>query len=72
MVFADHGDLHGSHGQFRKTSPYEEACRIPMIVSREVPHYDGRAMGRPNALFNSVDIAPATLGLCGLEISVQP
>lgn len=67
MVFSDHGDLHGSHGQFRKTSPYEESCRIPMILSGEVPHYDGRLIGRPNALFDSVDIAPTTLGLCGVK-----
>ena len=24
VFFSDHGDLHGSHGQFMKTAPWEE------------------------------------------------
>ncbi|WP_308636273.1 sulfatase-like hydrolase/transferase [Paenibacillus silvisoli] len=27
LFFSDHGDMHGSHGQFRKTNPYEESIR---------------------------------------------
>jgi arylsulfatase A-like enzyme len=68
MIFADHGDMHGSHGQFRKTTPYEESTRIPMIVSGEVSFYDQRSTGRRGTLFSQVDIAPTTLGLCGLSI----
>jgi len=67
MIFADHGDMHGSHGQFRKTNPYEEAVRIPMIISGEVSFYDQRRTGRPQTLFSAEDIAPTTLGLCGLS-----
>lgn len=66
MVFSDHGDMHGSHGQLRKTTPYEESVRIPMIVSGEVSFYNGRVTGRPSTLFSEVDVAPTTLGLCGL------
>ncbi len=66
MIFADHGDMHGSHGQFRKTIPYEESVRIPMIVSGEIPFYDNRFTGAAPTLFSEVDIAPTTLGLCGL------
>ena len=33
IFFSDHGDMLGSHGQFRKMSPWEEAIRIPFIVS---------------------------------------
>ena len=66
MVFADHGDMHGSHGMYRKTCPYEESIRIPMIVSGEIPKYDGRANARVPAPLSQVDIAPTTLGLCGL------
>jgi arylsulfatase A-like enzyme len=66
MIFADHGDMHGSHGQFRKTTPYEEAVRIPMIVSGEVSFYDQRITGAVSTLFSEVDVAPTTLGLCGL------
>ena len=66
MMFADHGDMHGSQGLFLKTNPYEESVRIPMIVSGEVSFYD-RGTGRRSTLFSQVDIAPTTLGLCGLS-----
>jgi arylsulfatase A-like enzyme len=33
VVFTSvHGDMHGSHGLFRKAWPYEESIRIPMLV----------------------------------------
>ncbi len=66
MIFADHGDSHGSHGQFLKTNPYEEAMSIPMIVSGSESFYDGHLTGTPDTLFGAVNIAPTTLGLCGL------
>lgn len=66
LFFSDHGDMHGSHGQFRKTSPWEESLRIPFLVGGLQPRYGGR-MGRPRALVNHVDIAPTTLGLCGID-----
>ncbi len=66
VFFSDHGDLHGSHGQFRKTAPWEEAVRIPLIVGGLHPRYEARG-GRPEFLANHVDIAPTTLGLCGID-----
>jgi arylsulfatase A-like enzyme len=30
LLFSEHGDMMGSHGQFRKTTPYEESIRIPI------------------------------------------
>lgn len=65
MFFSDHGDMHGSHGQFRKTSPWEEAIRVPMIISGEQSFY-GRCTGESNVPFNHADVAPTTLGLCGI------
>lgn len=67
LFFADHGDMMGSHGHFAKTTPLEESIRIPMIVSGGMPYYDGNRSGRPAVPFNSVDIAPTTLGLCGIR-----
>ena len=69
MYFSDHGDMHGSHGQFRKMTPYEEAVRVPLIIAGEQPmFYEGRGCGKiPGVLVNHVDIAPTTLGLCGIE-----
>jgi arylsulfatase A-like enzyme len=66
IFFSDHGDLHGSHGQFKKTAPWEEAVRIPFVVGGLQPRYQGRT-GRLSFPVNHVDIAPTTLGLCGID-----
>jgi arylsulfatase A-like enzyme len=67
VFFSDHGDMHGSHGMFRKTNPYEESIRVPFIIGGEQPRYYGRANARVPVLLNHVDIAPTTLGLCGID-----
>ena len=67
LIFSDHGTMMGSHGTFSKTHPLEESIRIPMIVSGGTPYYDGNRSGRVPIPFNSVDIAPTTLGLCGIR-----
>jgi arylsulfatase A-like enzyme len=67
LFFSDHGDMHGSHGMYRKTNPFEESIRIPFIVGGEQQVYNGRATGRIPLLVNHVDIAPTTLGLCGIR-----
>jgi arylsulfatase A-like enzyme len=66
LFFADHGDMHGSHGMYRKTCPYDEAIRTPMIISGGRPRYDGWMTGESSVPANHVDIAPTTLGLCGI------
>ena len=66
MFFADHGDMHGSQGQFKKTNPYEESIRIPFVIGGEIPHYHNSGNGRWPIPINAVDIAPTTLGLAGL------
>lgn len=77
IFFSDHGDMHGSQGQFRKTTPFEEAVRIPFIIS--TGHgclysidpgvlYGTNGSGICDALVNHVDVAPTTLGLCGIAV----
>ncbi len=66
VFFSDHGDMHGSHGQRLKTNPYEESIRIPFIVSGPPTGYDHK-IGKSDVLINHVDIAPTSLGLCGIE-----
>jgi arylsulfatase A-like enzyme len=69
IFFSDHGDMHGSHGMFRKTNPYEESIRVPFIIGGEVPMgYYGRGCKISDCLVNHVDVAPTTLGLCGLDV----
>ncbi len=66
VFFSDHGDCLGSHGQWAKSSPWEESVKIPFIIFKE----DGGTpmkKGVTDAVLNHVDIAPTTLGLCGIE-----
>lgn len=65
VFFSDHGDMHGSHGQFRKMAPWEESIRIPLLVSG--PTRKSYKTQECPALLNHVDIAPTTLGLCGIQ-----
>ncbi len=65
LLFSDHGDMLGSHGQFRKTSPMEESIRVPFIISGGSPY--NRKGGRANLPVNHVDIGPTSLGLCGID-----
>ena len=65
MFFSDHGDMHGSHGYVRKSSPWEEAISIPFIARPA----GGLDVGvECLAPLNHVDIAPTTVSLCGLPV----
>lgn len=67
LYFSDHGDMHGSHGLYRKMTAYHEALNVPFILSGRQTLYGHRG-GRVPYPVNHVDIAPTSLGLCGLEI----
>ncbi len=67
LYFSDHGDMHGSHGQFRKLTAYAESVNIPFIVSSGVSRYGHRNNTVVNHPINHVDIAPTSLGLCGIK-----
>ena len=66
FFFSDHGDMHGSHGQFHKTTPYEESIRIPLIISGGV-NTRPLKKGTDHSIMSQVDFAPTTLGLAGLQ-----
>lgn len=69
MVFCDHGDQMGSQGRFGKCVPYEETVRIPFLIGGGQPMgNDGMRAGNAPCLMNHVDIAPTTLGLCGIDV----
>ncbi|MCA1808741.1 MAG: sulfatase [Kiritimatiellia bacterium] len=69
MFFSDHGDMHGSQGRFRKLVPWEESLRIPFIIGAAggLGTRYNMSRGRVPAVINHVDIAPTTLGLCGID-----
>lgn len=67
VFFSDHGDMLGSHGQYGKSAPWEEAIRIPFIVHRAGGAYH-MPVGASGAVLNHVDIAPTSLGLCNIDV----
>ncbi|MEQ9580693.1 MAG: sulfatase, partial [Arenibacter sp.] len=67
IVFtADHGDLLGSHGAYKKQQPYEESARVPMLY--HIPEKLKIPPGEREALMNSEDIMPTLLSLCNILI----
>ena len=68
FFFSDHGDMHGSHGQFRKTAPWEEAIRVPLIIGGPSREHQELAYAAVDSVVNHVDLAPTTLGLCVVEV----
>lgn len=67
LFFSDHGDCLGSHGQWAKSSPWEESVKIPFIVSTVGGGFRMKT-GSSDAVVNHVDIPATTLGLCGIEV----
>lgn len=67
IFFSDHGDMHGSHGMFKKTCPYEEAIRVPFILGGLGSRY-GHKFGQSDATINHVDIAATSLGLARIAL----
>ncbi len=67
IFFSDHGDMLWSHAQSGKSTPWEESIRVPFIIGKVGGSYN-MSTGRTDALMNHVDIAPTSLGLCGIEV----
>lgn len=67
FFFSDHGDCQGSHGDFNKSSPWEESIRIPFVIGGGRPHH-GFDSGWKNEQISGVDLAPTTLGLAGVKV----
>ena len=66
MFFSDHGDMMWSHAQSGKSTPWEESVRVPFIIGKVGGSHNMKT-GVTDAVINHVDIAPTTLGLCGIE-----
>ncbi len=64
VVFtSDHGDMIGSHGSAKKQQPWEESCRVPLMV-----RYPAQLSGSVNAsAIATEDIMPTLLGLAGIR-----
>ena len=60
---ADHGELAGSHGKYRKGEPESESLQVPLMM-----RLPGRipAGSEPRTLISSLDLMPTLLSLCGM------
>lgn len=67
MFFSDHGDMHGSQGLFHKTNPFYESSGIPFIIGGGLDVQGIRKEVEDESVISAVDIAPTTLGLCGIK-----
>jgi len=56
-----HGDMHGSHGLYRKGWPHQEAVRVPLLLSWPKVFTSPR---RDPLLISLLDLGPSLLGLC--------
>ncbi|MBN1579352.1 MAG: sulfatase [Anaerolineae bacterium] len=61
---SDHGDMLGSHGQYKKQRPWEESIRVPFLL--RYPALLGRTGRQVDGLIDAPDIMPTLLGLCGI------
>ena len=64
VVFtSDHGEMMGSHGLMTKGVCFEESINVPLMI--KIP---GVGPSSSALLFNSVDLMPTLMGLCGIEV----
>lgn len=60
VVFTSvHGDMHGSHGLFRKAWPHEESVRVPLLIRGLKTENRGRADPSPVSLVDLPHMAVA-------------
>jgi arylsulfatase A-like enzyme len=62
---SDHGDMHRSQGHLLKQKPWEESAHIPFLLRFPKQIRGGQ---KRDLLFNSVDVMPTLLGLCGAAV----
>ena len=67
LVFsADHGDMLGSQGLWKKQKPFDESARVPLLI--RWPAVLAKAARPLDAPLNSEDLMPTLLGLAGVPI----
>jgi arylsulfatase A-like enzyme len=56
VVTSVHGDMHGSHGLFRKGWPHEESVRVPLLIR------GGQGALRDDSPYSLTDLPRITIG----------
>ncbi len=67
VVIADHGEMMGDHGYFRKCEPYEGSANIPFIIAGS-PSLGFKAGRRVNSPVCLEDVLPTLLSLAGATV----
>lgn len=66
LVFtSDHGDMHGSHGHYKKQWPWNESIKVPFVLRYPRAAPAGAKIRYPISV---IDIMPTLLGLAGLPV----
>jgi arylsulfatase A-like enzyme len=66
LVFtSDHGNMIRSQGMRLKQKPWEESAHIPFLIRDPRTGKSGKTS---DLIFNSIDIMPTMLGMCGLPV----
>ena len=66
LFTSDHGDMHGSQGEWRKQRPWDESILAPFLLRH--PESLGNKPRTIRAPINTPDIMPTLLGLCDIEV----
>jgi hypothetical protein len=69
VFLSDHGDMTGAHGGMIQKwhTAYEEAVRVPMIISSPLVNTSKDVMRIINQPTSSIDLAPTLLALAGFD-----
>lgn len=62
---SDHGDMHGSHGVYKKQWPWDESIKVPFLL-----RYPGKVAGGTRFDFplSAIDIMPTLLGMAQVPV----
>ncbi len=69
VFLSDHGEMAGSHGGMIQKwhNAYEEATRVPMIISSPLVNTNNQEMREILEPTSSIDLAPTLLALAGID-----
>ncbi len=65
LFTSDHGDMHGSHGVYKKQWPWDESIKVPFLLRYSRKVRGGQRLDFPVSV---IDVMPTLLGLAGVPV----